>query len=127
VIDEHTTSIDLCSAASLSDMDRTTPTDPETGDAFGRALEAHHAGEDAHEIIEREDGYLDPIDVVTYFSEYEEWSPHIQTALEHVTGSVLDVGCGAGRFGLHLHGGKEKANDFSRGMNLTIHYSNHER
>lgn len=74
----------------------------ETSDAFGRTLEAYHAGENTFEFVERDDGLLNATDVEYYFAEHEEWSEQIQEAVEHATGRVLDVGCGAGRIGLHL-------------------------
>lgn len=75
---------------------------PKTGDAFGRALKAHHAGESALEFVERDDGYLDATDVGYYFAQHSEWSEQMQAAMAHATGRVLDVGCGAGRVSLYL-------------------------
>ncbi len=72
-------------------------------DAFGELLLAHHAGADVYEVYEREDGFLDVIgDASAYFGEYADWSAIQQQAMGWVTGRVLDVGVGAGRFALHL-------------------------
>lgn len=75
---------------------------PITGDAFGRALEAHHTGGEAVEFVERDDGYLDVTGVGTYFTGYSEWSTELQQAMEHASGRILDVGCGAGRIALYV-------------------------
>lgn len=72
-------------------------------DAFGELLLAQHAGTGAYEVYERDDGFLDVIgDASAYFSAYPQWSVIQQQAMEWVTGRVLDVGVGAGRFALHL-------------------------
>lgn len=78
------------------------PERPIVGDPFGRALAAHHAGADAIEYIERDDGYLDSVDVGTYFEEYTEWPADLQRVVDHASGRCLDVGCGAGRVALTL-------------------------
>ena len=72
-------------------------------DAFGQLLLAQHTSGGAYEVYEREDGFLDVIgDASAYFGQYAEWSGIQQQAMERVTGRVLDVGVGAGRFALHL-------------------------
>jgi len=72
-------------------------------DAFGQLLLAQHTSGGAYEVYEREDGFLDVIgDASAYFDPYAEWSGIQQQAMERVTGRVLDVGVGAGRFALHL-------------------------
>lgn len=72
-------------------------------DAFGELLLAHHAGAEVYEVYERDDGFLDVIgDPSGYFSPYSQWSAIQQQAMDRVTGRVLDVGVGAGRFALHL-------------------------
>jgi SAM-dependent methyltransferase len=72
-------------------------------DAFGHALQDHLDGAEAFEVIERSDGLLDvstPIGV--YFNHYEDWGSLGQKAIDTARGRVLDIGCGAGRFALHL-------------------------
>jgi hypothetical protein len=44
-------------------------------DAFGHALLAVHKGEEVHEIVERNDGFVDSMSTKGYFSDYEAWSP----------------------------------------------------
>jgi SAM-dependent methyltransferase len=72
-------------------------------DAFGRALLDHLNGEDAHSIIERDDGFVD-LDggPAVYFDDYPRWATIERRAMRYVRGDVLDVGCGAGRVALFL-------------------------
>ena len=71
-------------------------------DAVGQFLSARYNGKDSHEVIEREDGYIDAMSTKAYFSEHKDWPPHEQKSMEFVKGKVLDVGCGAGRHSLYL-------------------------
>jgi len=72
-------------------------------DAFGQALCAAYKGtEDVYEVLERDDGLVDVMNISLYFSEYEDWSDIEQRAMQFVRGRVLDVGCGAGRHSLYL-------------------------
>jgi SAM-dependent methyltransferase len=72
-------------------------------DMFGRALMAYHLGNTAAEcMIERDDGYLDPHSLGHYFIDASQFTDATKAALEHVSGRVLDIGCGAGRILLHL-------------------------
>ena len=72
-------------------------------DAYGAELLATYAGENEHEIVERDDGYIEAAHTAkTYFSEYSSWSAAEKKALRRVRGRVLDVGCGAGRHALYL-------------------------
>jgi SAM-dependent methyltransferase len=71
-------------------------------DAFGHMLLAYHNGREVFDIIERDDEYIDAMSAQGYFAAYEEWRPIEQDAMKFVNGSVLDVGCGAGRHAVYL-------------------------
>ncbi len=71
-------------------------------DAFGEMLMAIHHGQDAFEIVERNDGYIGVGVGRRYFDEFARWLPHERRAMRYVRGRVLDVGCGAGRWQLEL-------------------------
>ena len=71
-------------------------------DAFGQALYAAYKGEEVSEVVERDDRFVDAMRTRGYFSDYEDWSPIEQQAMQFVRGRVLDVGCGAGRHSLYL-------------------------
>lgn len=75
-------------------------------DAFGQALKDYIKGNEVHEIIERDDGYIDATKSVgDYLAEFEEWPEIQQDAMDYVEGYVLDVGCGPGKHSVYL---KEK-------------------
>jgi SAM-dependent methyltransferase len=72
-------------------------------DAFGRAMLDHFHGRDAWEIVERDDGNFSiGAGPELYFAPFGRWRPIERQAMRYVRGRVLDVGCGAGRFLLHL-------------------------
>jgi len=72
-------------------------------DAFGRALYDYYQGGQVPEIIERDDGFLTAEHSFDhYFATYPQWPIGLKQALKLVRGRVLDIGCGAGRIGLHL-------------------------
>jgi len=71
-------------------------------DAFGQQFWAQYSGIESFEVMEREDGYIDVGDPKLYFTEYRDWAPFEQKAMEFVKGRVLDIGCGAGRHSLYL-------------------------
>jgi len=71
-------------------------------DAFGQMMWACYKGEDVFEVIERDDGYIDVMNPKGYFSDYKEWHPMEQKAMQFVKGKVLDIGCGAGRHSIYL-------------------------
>lgn len=72
-------------------------------DAYGHELLDYLNGKSVYEIIERDDGYFDvssgpPL----YFSAYDEWPDYEKKAIDYVRGTVLDIGCGAGRHSLYV-------------------------
>ena len=71
-------------------------------DALGQALFAHYHKRKAYEIVERDDGYVDATPCEEYFTGYSEWDSIEKDAIFHVSGRVLDIGCGAGRHALYL-------------------------
>jgi SAM-dependent methyltransferase len=74
-------------------------------DAFGAELLAAYkaAGNAGWEIIERVDGLMDASAAPRrYFSDYSDWYKRERQAIKLARGRVLDIGCGAGRFLLHL-------------------------
>lgn len=82
---------------------------PELGDAFGLMLRAcWDAGQRlgaAFEVIERSDGLISVGDAARYFAGLEDWPAQEKAVLEAVSGTVLDVGCGAGRHAAVLEAG----------------------
>jgi 2-polyprenyl-3-methyl-5-hydroxy-6-metoxy-1,4-benzoquinol methylase len=72
-------------------------------DAYGKLVQDFYDGKHVSEIIERDDGFISlgggPR---VYFSTHETWRSHVQEAISLAKGRVLDIGCGAGRFGIHL-------------------------
>jgi SAM-dependent methyltransferase len=74
----------------------------EDADAYGKVIRDYHEHGEGFEIVERDDGFVAPSGgPEMYFSEYEEWGEHLQRGLEHLQGTALDVGCGAGRHALY--------------------------
>jgi SAM-dependent methyltransferase len=72
-------------------------------DAHGHSMYDYLKGKAASEIVERDDGFIDASNApAVYFSEYEDWSPHVKKAMRYARGKVLDIGCGAGRHSLYL-------------------------
>jgi SAM-dependent methyltransferase len=79
-------------------------TGPTAGDAFGGLLcefaNSHSPG--IAEVIERDDGFIYVQRPDRYFAAPSEWAQFERDALELAGDSVLDIGCGAGRFALAL-------------------------
>ena len=73
-------------------------------DAYGRMLLDALEGEDVAEIVERDDGFVmaSRFGPEVYLAPYRRWPSRQRRAMRLVRGRVLDVGCGAGRVGLHL-------------------------
>ncbi len=70
-------------------------------DAFGHYLWDCYKNGPVPQIVERDDGYIGD-GSLNYFSEHNRWPAHVQQALRHVQGRVLDVGCGAGQHATYL-------------------------
>jgi len=64
-------------------------------------LDALESQDDVHEIVERDDGFIDA-DRIRYFAPMRRWLPVERRALRFVRGRVLDAGVGAGRVALEL-------------------------
>jgi SAM-dependent methyltransferase len=77
---------------------------PKTGDALGMALwDAHDWNMNLDEVIEtnRGDIWVNRFGTRMYFASYPRWPTHEKTAIARMKGSMLDIGCGAGRHSLH--------------------------
>lgn len=80
-------------------------------DAFGQEIWDHFNGREACEIVERDDGDIAVSGgPAAYFGPFDQWPQFERDAIELAAGRVLDIGCGAGRVGLHLQ---------SRGLKVT--------
>ena len=73
-----------------------------TEDAFGQALLARLEGRPATAVVERDDGFVVAEDPGYYFAPFRRWWPQERRALRLARGTVLDVGCAAGRVALEL-------------------------
>ena len=73
-------------------------------DTFGLYLMDAYKGRNVVHIIERDDGHINanPNSTHTYLSQHSEWPQPEQQAIAHAQGTVLDIGCGAGRHSLYL-------------------------
>jgi SAM-dependent methyltransferase len=71
-------------------------------DAFGHLLNDHLAGRRVVEVVERDDGCIFTGEPDYYLAPFRCWWPQERRAMRFVRGRVLDLGCGAGRAGLHL-------------------------
>src|SRR5215211_4550731 len=74
-------------------------------DAFGRALLDFYEGRRGPPLLlEADDGSIRPADLqpADFFHPHDAWPRWEQDAIGHATGSVLDLGAGAGRHSCHL-------------------------
>jgi len=73
-------------------------------DAYGHQLYDFFKGRPAVEVVERDDGLIDPSETLPkyYLSEYKDWNSREKIAARYVRGRVLDVGSGGGRWSLFL-------------------------
>jgi len=73
-------------------------------DAYGHLVLDYFKKGVGQEIVERNDGRLDSSRTLPgyYFAEFQSWAAHERKAMRFVNGSVLDIGCGAGRVALYL-------------------------
>jgi len=73
-------------------------------DEYGHQLYDFYKGRQVVEIVERDDGLIDPSETYPkyYLSEYKDWSLREKQAARYVKGRVLDIGCGGGRWSLYL-------------------------
>ena len=74
-----------------------------TKDAYGQEIWTYFKGNESHEIIERDDNYIDISGgPEPYFDEFKDWPQFQQEAIKFANGKCLDVGAGAGRVSLYL-------------------------
>jgi SAM-dependent methyltransferase len=72
-------------------------------DAFGQLLTDLVAGRRrVFEVVERDDGCVFVGEPEYYLAPFRSWWSQERRAMRFVRGRVLDLGCGAGRVGLHL-------------------------
>jgi SAM-dependent methyltransferase len=72
-------------------------------DAYGQAMLDYFHGYGGWEIVEHEDGFASiGAGPERYFASFRHWHRAERHAMRFVRGSVLDIGCGAGRTMLHL-------------------------
>ena len=92
-------------------------------DAYGHQLYDFFKGRQVIEVVERDDGLIDPSEVLPkyYLSEYKDWTPREKLAAQYVKGRVLDIGCG---FGPVLKVVKERG---GHGIGLTLSAKQAER
>lgn len=78
-----------------------------TIDVFGKAISAYYHTQDETPILVHSPDFDDDEILIPYlFRDFKEMPELEQTALEHATGKVLDVGCGAGSHALFLQNEK---------------------
>lgn len=62
-------------------------------DAYGHQLYDFFKGRPVVEVVERDDGLIDPSETLPkyYLSDYKDWSPREKLAADYVKGRVLDI------------------------------------
>ncbi len=67
-------------------------------DAYGHQLYDCFKGGDVIEVVERDDGLIDPSRVGPryYLSSYKDWARREKQAVRYAKGRILDIGCGGG-------------------------------
>lgn len=72
-------------------------------DAYGHGVLAFLQGDASTEVVERDDGLIEPDNgPAGYFQPYRSWPAIERRAMRYVRGRVLDVEAGAGRVALHV-------------------------
>ncbi|MDG6989437.1 MAG: class I SAM-dependent methyltransferase [Nitrososphaerota archaeon] len=73
-------------------------------DAYGHEVWDYFVGRLGNEVIERDDGLVDPSAEAPamYFAPLKDWPAVERKGVAFMKGRVLDVGCGAGRVGIYL-------------------------
>ena len=72
-------------------------------DVFGKALEGYLNKASLQYIVRGEDGFLNILDIGTYFTDYLDWKDYEKSIItRYAQGKVLDIGAGAGRHSLFL-------------------------
>jgi len=73
-------------------------------DAYGHQQYDFYKSRQVVEIVERDDGLIDPSETYPkyYLSEYKDWSLRERQAARYVKGRVLDIGCGGVEDGLSI-------------------------
>jgi len=75
-------------------------------DAFGHEVWDYFTKRQGWEVIERDDGYIDPypsnVAPRLYFAPFKDWPEVERKGIRFAKGRVLDVGCGAGRVAIYL-------------------------
>lgn len=78
---------------------------PRDQDAYGHGVMAFLQGDASTEVVERDDGLIEPDNGPSgYFKPYRSWPAIEKRAMRYVRGRVLDVGAGAGRVALNVQG-----------------------
>ncbi len=75
---------------------------PPEQDAYGQEILAALEEREVHEIIERDDGFIDSCGGIYLLAPFSKWDASERRAIRLARGRVLDVGAGGGRVSLHL-------------------------